>query len=134
MSDFKTSIDNATATIVMELVKNVEKSCLVLEREAKKNCPVDQGQLRASITHTSGLRGNKIVGIIGTNLKYAPYVHQGTGVYAKNGDGRKTPWVYVSSSGKYKGGHTTSGQKPQPFLEDATKTKKVDIERILGGK
>jgi len=52
-----------------------------------------------------------------TDKEYAPYVHQGTGLFAKNGDGRKdVPWHYQDAEGNW---HSTSGQKPNPFLERA---------------
>lgn len=52
-----------------------------------------------------------------TDKEYAPYVHQGTGLFAENGDGRKdVPWHYQDADGNW---HSTSGQKPNPFLERA---------------
>lgn len=45
-----------------------------IEAEAKKKCPVDTGRLRASITTT--VEGGKV--IVGSNVKYAPYVEWGT--------------------------------------------------------
>ena len=68
----------------------------MVEAQAKVNCPVDDGQLRQSIG--SEVKGN--IGAIGTNVEYAPYVHQGTGIYAVNGDGRKTRWKYQDAKGE----------------------------------
>mgnify|MGYP003292472389 CR=1 FL=1 len=90
--------------------KALEKACLIVENDAKINCPVDNGQLRSSITHQ--IEGT--TGIIGTNVEYAPYVEKGTGIYADGG--RETPWRYETADGEW---HTTEGQKPQPFLEPA---------------
>lgn len=84
---------------------------------AKKECPIDQGQLRADIHFEIEESRDRIEAQIGNKLKYAPYVHNGTGVYAVNGDGRKTPWKYPALAGKYKGWHYTKGQKPQPYLK-----------------
>ena len=93
--------------------KGLEKACVIVEVSAKENCPVDDGVLRASITHD--VEGTE--GYIGTNVEYAPYVHQGTGIYAVKGDGRKeVPWSYQDAEGKW---HTTKGQKPNPFLQKA---------------
>ena len=77
---------------------SLEKSCLLVETDAKKLCPVDDGQLRQSIT--SELINNNN-GAVGTNVEYAPYVHQGTGIYAVNGDGRKDRWSYQDAEGGY---------------------------------
>ena len=106
----------------LEAVKNskftemgIKIACLSIEREAKKKCPVDDGTLRASITHNVNVSENEIAGEVGTNTEYAPYVEFGTGLYAKNGNGRKTPW------------HTTAGQHPQPFLYPALEEYKDKI-------
>lgn len=100
------------------------KACLMVEADAKKNCPVDDGQLRQSITYEVK---NK-QGAVGTNVEYAPYVHQGTGIYAVNGDGRKTKWSYQDEEGEW---HTTIGQQPQPFLENALDTNKKNIQEVF---
>lgn len=132
-NDFVRSIENATLEIVKVVAKNMVKACLVVERDAKKNCPVDQGPLRASITHDVSINSSGIVGSVFSSLEYAPYVHQGTGIYAVNGDGRKTPWAYNVKAGKYKGFKTTKGQRPQPFLDKAKLDNKNKISKILAG-
>lgn len=45
--------------------------CLRIEREARKNAPVDTGLLRSSITHRVTREGSKVVGEVGTNVEYA---------------------------------------------------------------
>ena len=102
------------------------KSCLMVEAQAKVNCPVDDGQLRQSIG--SEVKGN--IGAIGTNVEYAPYVHQGTGIYAVNADGRKDRWSYKDAEGNW---HSTIGQHPNPFLETALESKKPKILEIFKG-
>lgn len=131
-SDFVRSIQAATLQIIMEESKKMEKACFVVEAQAKQDCPVDMGVLRASITSEVEVSSNEIIGRIGSNEEYAPYVHNGTGIYAVNGDGRKSPWVYVVKAGKYKGGHVTIGQRPHPFLEYAKLFNKDKVLRILG--
>ena len=130
---FELSVDQATVKIVKQLCKNMELATIKVEGTAKKECPVDLGILRTSISSSAGFEndGTEIVGRIGSTLEYAPYVHQGTGIHAKDGNGRKTPWRYISESGKYKGGHFTHGQKPNPFLERARDMEKSNIEKIL---
>jgi len=132
-SEFIKSMENATLKMIQEAVKNMEKACLVVERDAKKSCPVDQGPLRTSISHDVSLTIEEIVGKVFSSSGIAPYVHQGTGIYAKDGNGRKTPWGYTVLSGKYKGFHWTRGQKPQPFLEKAKLDNKDKISKILAG-
>lgn len=101
------------------------KAGLMVEAEAKVLCPVDTGELRDSIT--TEVEGDECR--VGTNKEYAPYVHQGTGIYAANGDGRQNvPWRYQDLNGNW---HTTSGQKPQPFLANALINKEPEIKELL---
>ena len=130
--EFIRSMENATLKMVMDMSRKMDKACLVVESQAKQNCPVDIGILRASITSETEVTASEIVGRVGTNEEYGPYVHNGTGIYAKDGNGRKTPWDYTVRAGKHKGFHWTQGQRPQPFLENAKLEKKSAVERILG--
>lgn len=101
------------------------KACALVEGSAKEYCPAKTGDLRQSIAFE--VLGN--IGVVGTNLYYAPYVHQGTGIHAKNGDGRKdVPWRYQDKDGKW---HSTEGQRPQPFLQDALDENKNNIRKIF---
>lgn len=54
----------------------LEEIGLLAENYAAKKCPVDTGNLRASITHEVDAGGNAVY--IGTNVEYAPYVELGT--------------------------------------------------------
>lgn len=130
--EFIRSMENTTLKMVMDMSRKMDKACLVVESQAKQNCQVDIGILRASITSETEVTAREIVGRVGTNEEYGPYVHNGTGIYAKDGNGRKTPWGYTIRAGKHKGFHWTQGQRPQPFLENAKLEKKSAVERILG--
>lgn len=132
-SAFKASMDKAMEQIILKTEVNVKRAAIAIEAKAKEKCPVDLGILRSSISSDSEITAGEIVGYIGCTESYAPYVHQGTGIYAKDGNGRKTPWRYVAEDGKYKGGHITRGQRPQPFLENARDESKDLVETILGG-
>jgi HK97 gp10 family phage protein len=101
---------------------------LVIANEAKRNSPYYTGNLRRSIH----VLLKKVFGmtwvrcLIGTNEKYGKYVERGTGIYAVNGDGRKTPWIAPIQT-KGKNSKTifrwTNGRRPKPFLEPALKQK-----------
>ncbi|HBV83578.1 MAG TPA: hypothetical protein DEB74_12485 [Lachnospiraceae bacterium] len=132
-SAFVQSMAEAAMQIISETARRMSIACLVVEEEAKGGCPVDMGILRASITSAVEVSGTEITGYIGSNLEYAPYVHNGTGIYAKDGNGRKRPWGYEAKAGKYKGFHWTRGQRPQPFLQKAVFKSKNAVEQILGG-
>lgn len=130
-SEFLKSMSDATLKTVNDMEKKVKRACMVVENQAKQDCPVDLGILRASITSEVETTAESIVGRIGSNEEYAPYVHNGTGIYAVEG-GRKTPWKYQAQAGKYKGWHITKGQRPQPFLSYALLFNMDKIKKILG--
>lgn len=107
-----------------------------VENKAKRLAPVDEGRLRGSIT--TEVRGGdaSLVVRVGSNLEYAVYVHEGTGIYAGKGyiypkRGRYLVWPNKNNSGsgnrRYSGGRTSKfvfakrvkGVPPRPFLRDA---------------
>ncbi|MEG2740558.1 HK97 gp10 family phage protein [Clostridium sp.] len=130
--NFSASCEKAKIQMQKAILNNITKACLLVEREAKKNCPIDQGPLRAAMTHDVNIVFDEVIGRIGNTMEYAPYAHQGTGIYAKDGNGRKTPWKYKAEGGKYAGWHITVGQKPQPFLENAKISNMAKIQMLLG--
>lgn len=107
------------------IVEGLEKVGQIIENQAKEFSPVDDGTLRASITSKVV---NDDTAIIGTNVEYAPYVHEGTGIYAE--DGRSTPWVYMNAEGKF---IMTYGQPPNPFLQDAIDVKMDELPKVFEG-
>lgn len=52
----------------------------------------------------------------------------GTGLFAVNGDGRKTPWAYQDAKGNF---HYTHGQQPQPFLRPALWENEERVKDII---
>ena len=111
-------------------VRRVNEAMLVVQRAGKLLCPVDEGALRADISVAVQPTADGVIGSLYNTLDYAPFVHQGTGVYAVDGDGRKEPWVWVSADGS-KAAHTI-GQRSQPYLEQAFIGNLVTITRIMG--
>jgi HK97 gp10 family phage protein len=100
------------------------KACALIERSAKQKAPKDNGELRRSIT--SKVEDHK--GIVFTPLEYAPYVEYGTGLFAEEGGRMDVPWHYQDDEGEW---HSTSGQKPQPFMRPALNENIVQIKQIL---
>lgn len=126
-ADFERDLQNYIDNLLPQgLEKGLTKACVAVEAEAKRRSPVDDGILRASITH----QVENLVGYVGSGVEYAPYVHQGTGIYAVNGDGRKEPWIYKDAEGKV---HKTVGQQPQPFLQDAVDSLEGKLADIIEG-
>lgn len=105
-----------TTNTLAENLKNVSDKRL---EDAKERTPVDIGTLKENSGYFVKVEGNKIMATIGFMEFYAVYVHQGTGLFALNGDGRKTPWWWKGTTEKWEGWHFTHGQKPKQFLWDA---------------
>lgn len=100
------------------------KACALVERSAKEKAPKDTGELRRSIT--SKVENNE--GIVFTPLEYAPYVEYGTGLFAEGGGRSDVPWWYQDDKGEW---HSTSGQKPQPYMRPALDENRDNILKVL---
>lgn len=126
------NLDEVINNILPKLLTGaMENACLIIEGDAKKNAPVDDGQLRQSITHEVVSDIGKTAGYVGTNCEYAPYNEKGTGVYNVDGQGRKeVPWSYQDVNGNW---HITKGIQPHPFLEPAATDNKENIIKQFEG-
>ena len=60
------------------MAKDLLRRSTRIERTAKRLAPVDTGRLRASVTHALEEDVRGLVGVIGTDVEYAPYVELGT--------------------------------------------------------
>lgn len=108
--------------------KAMGKACAVVEAAAKQNAPKDTGALRRSITSKVDTEGKEVIGTIFTSLEYAPYIEYGTGLFAESGGRKDVPWNYQDDKGEW---HSTSGQKPQPFMRPAIEDNRDKIIKIL---
>ena len=96
-----------------------------VESQTKRNTKVDTGKTKGSWEHV--VNAEKMEVQIGSRYKNALWEELGTGIYALNGDGRKTPWVYKNpKDGKF---YTTVGKKPRRALYNAYNSKKNLIIR-----
>ena len=95
-----------------------------VEAQTKRNTKVDTGKTKGSWEHI--VDTDKMEVQIGSRYQNALWEEFGTGIYALNGDGRKTKWVYRTEDGKY---HTTVGKKPRRALYRAYESKKNTIIR-----
>jgi HK97 gp10 family phage protein len=70
---------NIGKQVLTEEEQAVFRAALIVERDAKLNCPVDTGRLRQSIGSRI-VEGdeNNIIAEVGTNVTYAPYVEYGS--------------------------------------------------------
>lgn len=100
------------------------KACAIVERAAKEKAPKGTGELRRSITS----KVENFEGVVYTPLEYAPYVEFGTGLFAESGGRTDVPWVYKDDEGNW---HSTSGQKPQPYMRPALNENREEILRMI---
>lgn len=104
------------------------KACALVEGEAKKKAPKDTGALRRSITSKIEDNNSEIQGVVFTPLEYAPYIEYGTGLFAEEAGRTDVPWNYQDDKGEW---HSTSGQRPQPFMRPALEDNREKIIQML---
>ena len=105
----------------------LKDACFLVEGEARKNAPKQDGTLRNSIT--SRIEG--LSGIVYTPLEYAPYVEYGTGLFSVHpaGGRKNVPWIYQDEkTGEW---IATKGQHPHPYMYPALNDNREDILRII---
>ena len=107
-----------------QIERALGRACALVERSAKQKAPKDTGELRRSISS----KVENGVGEVFTPLEYAPYVEFGTGLFAEEGGRSDVPWRYQDDSGEW---HSTSGQKPQPFMRPALDENREAIKQIF---
>lgn len=126
LDDVLATLDEAASP--QKLERTMGKACALVEAVAKKKAPKDNGALRRSIASEVQNEGGGIVGVVHTPLEYAPYVEYGTGLFAESGGRKDVPWHYKDDKGEW---HSTSGQKPQPFMRPALDENREQITRLI---
>lgn len=83
---------------------------------------VDTGRLRSSIASQLGTKNSKLVMRVGTNVKYAMFIHEGTGIYGPRGTRivpkRSSVLKWTNREGTFYA-KSVRGIVPNPFLKDA---------------
>lgn len=114
----------------------MRRAALLIERDAKKNAPVDTGRLRSSISseiRTEGIGGEKVIGVVGSNVVYAAAVELGSRPHFP------PPGVLDAWVSRHGGGDAflvaraiaRRGTKPSKFLQRAFESNQVKIVRLL---
>ena len=131
IEDCIASLEKIKASIIENLISNTKKVCETIHSESQDRCPIDIGIMKERSGYYVENDGSQIHGYIGYLEFYAVYVHQGTGLFAIDGDGRQTLWWWFGSTEKWAGWHLTHGQKPKQFLWDAVVNNIDNIPAIL---
>ncbi|MDR1563882.1 MAG: hypothetical protein LBS74_02885 [Oscillospiraceae bacterium] len=104
-----------------------------LVARTRRNSRVDTAHTKNSYQHVVDTANSSVA--IGSPMENAIWEEYGTGVYALEGNGRKTPWIYKDRKGK---AHKTVGKKPNRPLYRAFESSKEAIikqgQRILNSR
>jgi len=135
LEDMKSRVDSS-------IKAGVHAGVVILQKSAQDKCPVDTGTLKKNIKTAEELVSPGVArGIFYVDVSGAPYgiyIEYGTGIYAENGDGRKTRWSYKNGDGVWV---STVGARAQPFMRPALDqdgqnaidtAKRITIEGIKG--
>ena len=133
--------------IVLKAVRNASKR--VIQADAKKLAPVNNGELRNSIKTRVKVENGKAIGEVFTNLHYAPYVEFGTGPKGQASHSgispevsvsyRSSPWYvhedqidvgpyHFQKIGEF---YKMYGQPAQPFLYPALRDNKERVTKNI---
>lgn len=139
------NLNRMARDLMPDMFRAMRKATLLVERDSKRNAPVDTGRLRSSITSevriTRSIFGGGVQGVVGSNVKYAPYQEEGTGIFA--GRSRYFPppralerWAlrhgfasgYIVALAIFKRG----GTKAKRFFQIALERNLNKIHKLLG--
>lgn len=135
---------NNISDLKPDLMKIMDKAGEFIRDDARLLVPVDTGDLRKSIQHTTKDTGTTVETVVHTNSDHAAYVEFGTGpVGAANHEGispnvepqyRTGKWLGVIpflQSENDKGIRYIAGQRAQPYLYPALKDNEEQLQEYL---
>jgi HK97 gp10 family phage protein len=125
------------------LLNAMRDATLLVVRDARINAPVDTGRLRASIVPSVKALGKNVEGVVGSNVKYAPYQEFGTGTFVGKAPHRPPShalerWAHLHKLPKGYGFVIAraigrrGGLEPQRYLRDAFDKNETRIKTMIG--
>jgi HK97 gp10 family phage protein len=137
LKETQSALEKATAALTgPPMLAGMRRATLLVQGSAKRKSPVDTGRLRASITPEVQTRADGVVGIVGSNVKYAPFVELGTRRHFVPG---RYIGGWAQRHGMFKGAKSVSinfgimvSGKAQPFLQPAFEENAERIFQALG--
>lgn len=133
----------ALGGMVVDIRKETVQNMNAVARVMKQKAPVDTEKLKPNIQvkdDSTDTELNVKVGIFAESaINYAIYQEFGTGIYAENGQGRQTPWLWQVKSQKWADifgielGDSVvwHGNQPHPFVRPAWDENKDAVEENL---
>lgn len=150
VDDLRKVLDRLSDEAKKELEKSLKKCAILVQGSAKKKAPRDTSNYGDSITYQ--VQGDEA--IVGTTVKYGPYLEYGTGRLSDHPSGGKSghaPFSKDALNNLEKWAHRhgmepadkaaraiavkiwkRGGLKPQPHFRPAMIENKKEIEEILG--
>ncbi len=112
----------------------LQVATFIAEGAAKEKAPIDHGILRGSIHSKLQHFNNELVGVVGTNVEYAPFQEHGTGIYGPN-HAPITPkrgkfLVFKSKSGRMIFARSVRGTRPKRFMAQGMKAVQNNMGKI----
>lgn len=112
----------------------LQVATLVAEGAAKENAPIDKGLLRGSIHSEIQNEGMEVVGVVGTNIEYAPYQEFGTGIFGPTGTPitpkRAKVLVFPGKGGGLVFARSVSGSRPRKFMAKGLQAVRNNMAKI----
>jgi hypothetical protein len=126
LEDVQARFKRAPEVVAKRLITALNTSALAAQREVRKEAPTDRARLRNSVQIQ---QLGKFALSVGTNLKYAIYVHEGTRPH-------RAPWQPIEAWAKRRGipaypvwySIMKKGTKANPFFERGAKAAEPAIE------
>jgi len=113
--NFERQVEKFERETIKKVKRVVAETAEIAVSQMKTLAPVstiDGGNLKNSIDVTYAKGG--LTAIVNSGANYSLFIEFGTGIYSKEGNGRKTPWVYFDK--KLNRYVFTRGIKPMPFF------------------
>jgi len=104
--------------------EGIKDACIIVTNEAKRRCPVHLGTLRQSIAYEVKRKRAEVIGVVGTDVEYAPFVEFGTR-FIKVGtpSSPRTSWAAKRATG--------AARETMPYLRSAIYAKRRRITKAL---
>lgn len=109
------------------------RATILVMSAARMNAPVDTGQLRASITPEVRTEGWNVIGIVGSNKVYAPFMELGTRPHMPPLAALAT-WARRHNTSAFLVARAIArrGLKARKYLQRAVDDNRARIEDIIG--
>lgn len=128
MSSYTSNVSQAQKKIAKGIDDGKTTAAAFILEEIKKNLLKQKANDTGALIDSYSVKTIENGFEVGSDVDYSAYVEFGTGIYAEDGSGVKTPWAFKDSRGDW---YTTSGMKPRPHIRPAFEDNISQIEKLL---